>query len=140
MYLRLDDHLAAQPTGNRFCLSGRGGHITVQHRNAGRLEQGTGLIFVQIHDAAMMVVPVSPRSAAGPCERRAIIARRPPRRTNAAAASTFGFMPPASSDPPAIMLSAFSTVIRRTGRAAGVPQPWNTASTLVRIIKTSALS
>ena len=36
--------------------------------------------------------------------------------------------------------SASATVIRRIGRAAGVPQPSNTASTLVRIISTSAPS
>src|SRR3954454_6540094 len=134
VHLGLDDHLAAQPTGNRFGFGGCGRHIAIQHRYACCLEQGARLIFVQIHNAAMMVVPVSPRSAAGPWERRAIIARRPPWRTNAAAASTLGFMPPASSVPPATMLSASSSVILRMARAAGVPQPSNTASTLVRII------
>src|SRR5918992_3580295 len=140
VHLRLDHHLASEPPSDGFGFGWCGSHVTIEHGNAGSLEQGASLIFVEIHGAPSMVVPVSPRRAAGPSQSRAMIERPPPRRTKADAASIFGFMPPASREPSAIMRSACATVILRIGRACGVPHPSKTASTLVRIISTSAPS
>src|SRR5918994_4416980 len=140
VHLGLDDHLAPYTTGDGLGLRWCRGHVAIEHRDAGRLQQRACLVLVQIHGDLAMVVPVSPRRAAGPSDRRAMIARAPPRRTKPAAASILGFIPPASSEPAAIICSACSTVIRRMGFASGVPQPSNTASTLVKIMRTSASS
>ena len=120
---------------------GRRGDVALEHRNARGLEQRAGLVLVQVHGSLVMVVPVSPRSAAGPVAQarddRAAAARRartPPRPRPWASCR------PRRARRRAISCSASATVIRRSGRAAGVPQPSNTASTLVRIISTSAPS
>src|SRR5512135_1346050 len=97
VHLRLDDDGAAQPPGDRFRLLRRGRDVAVGHRDAGGLQELAGLVLVQIHVSLTMVVPVSPRSAAGPSDSRAITARAPPPRTNPAAASTFGRMLPAGN-------------------------------------------
>src|SRR5690606_8884591 len=120
--LGLHHDIAAQVGGELLRLRRRGGNAALEHGHARDLEQLAGLILVQIHSSLTMVVPVSPRMAAGPSESRALTARAPPDRTKSAPAWTFGFMLPVPSPVPASIASAWASDIRRSGFARGVPQ------------------
>ena len=142
VHLRLDDDRAADPPGDRLRLGGRRRDVALEHRDARGLEQrrapGTRAGSRFPRDGRSGLAAECRGTVAQPGDDGAparLGARSPPPPRPWASCRPRPSPPPRDRAPRPRPRSC-----RRIGRAAGVPQPSNTASTLVRIISTSASS